>query len=118
MPRMEISRTHPSISLLYLAALKGHVELCCMLVEAGAVVEARDDKQSTPLHWAAQQGHVELCRMLVEAGAAVEARSVKRSWEQGQRSRQGVSTSSRLSISLRTWDVKFSLRQGSVRGKG
>jgi ankyrin repeat protein len=58
---------------LHLAALGGSTEVCRMLIEAGAAVEAQDDQQETPLHVAAQEGHVEVCRVLIEAGAAVEA---------------------------------------------
>jgi len=40
-----------------------------LLLDAGAFVDARDDKGWTPLHWAAAYGHVQLARILVTAGA-------------------------------------------------
>jgi ankyrin repeat protein len=44
-----------------------------MLMEAGAVFEARDAHQNTPLHFAASRGDIEACQVLMEAGAAIEA---------------------------------------------
>jgi ankyrin repeat protein len=45
-----------------------------MLIEAGAAIEARNDRQFTPLHIAASHGHNQVCRMLIAAEAAIEAR--------------------------------------------
>jgi hypothetical protein len=61
---------------LHLAAEWGHVEDCRMLMEAGAVLDARTDQQFTPLHLAAGWGHIEVCGMLMEAGAMLDARTV------------------------------------------
>jgi ankyrin repeat protein len=43
-------------------------------MEAGAAVDAKDDRQYTPLHFAALNGHTQVCRMLMKAGAAVDAK--------------------------------------------
>jgi ankyrin repeat protein len=56
---------------LHLAAAKGLVDVCRVLIEAGAMINLSDSRQFTLL--AALAGHVEVCRILMEAGAAVDA---------------------------------------------
>ena len=59
---------------LHRAADRGHAEVLRTLLEAGAVVDARDGGGRTALHVAAQRGTVECTRALLAAGASVEAR--------------------------------------------
>jgi len=54
---------------LHLAAEKGYVDVCQILLEAGADLHAKNRKGFTPLHLAAQNGHIEVCKLLLEAGA-------------------------------------------------
>ena len=71
---------------LHYAAAQGHAEAVVALVRAGARVEARDDKEATPLHVAtwghaeairAASGHAEAIRALVAAGSSLEAQDDK-----------------------------------------
>ena len=55
------------------AAEIGDVEVCRLLIEQGADVNATDDGGITPLHCAATEGHVDVCRFLIEQGAIVHA---------------------------------------------
>jgi cytohesin len=54
---------------LFGASRNGHLEVAEVLLEHGADVEARDNKDRTPLHWAAKRGRVEVVRVLLEHGA-------------------------------------------------
>ena len=59
---------------LYSAACFGHLDICRMLLDKGAQVNARSKGGWTPLHYAAQQGHIEIVRLLCDRGADIEAR--------------------------------------------
>ena len=66
-------------SLLHIAAYNGNYDLCKMLIERGADVNAleedSDDARNwgstccTPLHLAASANHAAICRLLLENGA-------------------------------------------------
>jgi hypothetical protein len=56
-----------------LAAYCGHLDICRLLIDKGAQVNAIDSGGWTPLHWAAEQGHVEMVRLLCDRGADIEA---------------------------------------------
>lgn len=58
---------------LTLAACGGFIEVCEMLLNAGADIEVGGVGCSTPLMEAAQEGHLELVRRLLERGALVNA---------------------------------------------
>ncbi|OON13885.1 KH domain protein [Opisthorchis viverrini] len=58
---------------LTLAACGGFIEVCEMLLNAGADIEVGGVGCSTPLMEAAQEGHLELVRRLLQRGAAVNA---------------------------------------------
>jgi len=57
------------------AAHYGHIDICRLLIDKGAQLEAKGSGGRTPLHWAAEQGHIEIVRLLCDRGADVEARS-------------------------------------------
>jgi hypothetical protein len=59
---------------LITAAWNGHLDICRLLIDKGAQVEAKDGTGCAPLHFAAIQGHVEIVRLLCDRGADVEAR--------------------------------------------
>ena len=53
------------------AAVSGHREAVCLLLEAGADTERRMSDGATPLVIAAQNGYVEIVHLLLHAGAGV-----------------------------------------------
>jgi len=59
---------------LHSAACNGHAELCRLLLDCGAALEAREEDGATPLHLAAMNGHAEAVLLLLERGAQKEAR--------------------------------------------
>ncbi|XP_072226460.1 histone-lysine N-methyltransferase EHMT2 isoform X3 [Leuresthes tenuis] len=58
-------------SALHAAAQRGLLEVCYMLVQAGAQVEAKDKDLRTPLLEAIINNHVEVARYLIQNGACV-----------------------------------------------
>lgn len=58
-------------SALHAAAQRGLLEVCYMLVQAGAKVDAQDKATRTPLLEAIVNNHVEVTRYLVQSGASV-----------------------------------------------
>ena len=56
------------------AATNGHLEICRLLIDKGAQVEAKNSNGFTSLHFAAYRGHVEIVSLLCDRGADVEAR--------------------------------------------
>ncbi|XP_043466720.1 putative ankyrin repeat protein RF_0381 [Leptopilina heterotoma] len=65
--------THFGETSLYLAAKKGNVEMCQMLVNKGADVNIVKDNSGTPLHIAARKGRKEVVEFLLENGAKTNA---------------------------------------------
>ena len=45
--------------------------VCRVFIDAGADIETKDDRGSSPLHWACRSGTLDVVKMLVEAGAGV-----------------------------------------------
>ncbi len=58
---------------LMTAASDGHLDICRLLIDKGAQMEAKDFFGLTPLHWAAWEGHIEIARLLCDRGADFEA---------------------------------------------
>ena len=55
------------------AARNGHHDICRLLIDKGAQLEAKNTKGLTPLHIAVTQGHIEIVRLLCDRGADIEA---------------------------------------------
>jgi ankyrin repeat protein len=63
------------MSPLYIAARKGHVKTCTVLVEANANVNQPAFRGYTPLYVAALEGYVQVCKLLLDAQAEVDRHS-------------------------------------------
>ncbi|KAG0327968.1 hypothetical protein BGZ99_006467 [Dissophora globulifera] len=62
--------------LIY-AACFGHTEIAFMLLEAGALIDARDKFGWTALVWATNNKHENIVRLLLELGASTSAQTAK-----------------------------------------
>lgn len=62
-------------TLLNLAALHGHVEVCAALTDAGADVNVADEDGETPLHSAIRRNHLAVAGFLLDHGADTERRN-------------------------------------------
>jgi hypothetical protein len=73
------ARRHDGWTALHEAAScyvdKEDLEVVPMLLKAGTLCDARDNRGYTPLHVAAARGTVKIARLLVEAGADIHAKS-------------------------------------------
>ncbi|XP_030645115.1 histone-lysine N-methyltransferase EHMT2 [Chanos chanos] len=58
-------------SALHAAAQRGLLEICYLLIQAGAKVDAQDKSLRTPLLEAIMNNHVEVVRYLIQSGACV-----------------------------------------------
>ncbi|XP_077996945.1 histone-lysine N-methyltransferase EHMT2-like [Glandiceps talaboti] len=62
-----------NMTSLHYGAEKGHLDICKLLLKAGAQVNAANDRKRTSLHCAAISGHFDICKLLLEAGAKIDA---------------------------------------------
>ncbi len=62
---------HDYMTPLMFAAQNGHTEICALLLENGANIEAVDDVGRTALVIAAWWCHLEICKLLIEKGASM-----------------------------------------------
>src|SRR3984885_498967 len=68
-------RIRKNQSSLPKAAANGHVAVVKLLLEKGAKLEAKDERNGlTPLLWAAANGHEAVVKLLLEKGAELEAK--------------------------------------------
>jgi len=61
------------MTCLIIAAAFGFLDICRLLIDKGADIEANDGITWNPLHWAVREGHIEIVRLLCDNGADVEA---------------------------------------------
>jgi ankyrin repeat protein len=64
---------------LMAAASYGHLDICRLLIDKGAPMEAKNTHDNTTLHIAAYNGHLDIVRLLCDRGANIEART-KSGW--------------------------------------
>ncbi|XP_040860308.1 histone-lysine N-methyltransferase EHMT1 isoform X4 [Ochotona curzoniae] len=64
-------------SPLHAAAEAGHVDICHMLVQAGANIDTCSEDQRTPLMEAAENNHLDAVKYLIQAGALVEPKDAE-----------------------------------------
>ncbi|KAL4623291.1 histone-lysine N-methyltransferase EHMT1-like isoform X1 [Arapaima gigas] len=67
---------HSRRTPLHAAAESGHQEICHMLVQAGANLDASDDDQRTPLMEACENNHLDTAGYLLRAGAVIKHKEV------------------------------------------
>ena len=72
---MEAKGGEYGMTCLMTAAYNGHFDICRLLLDKGAQLDAKDSIDWTPLLFAASQGRIEIVRLLCDRGADVEARS-------------------------------------------
>ena len=60
---------------LYLAILKGHLDIVKYLISQGANINCKDNANGTPLHFASHQGNLSLVKFLISQGANIECQS-------------------------------------------
>ena len=56
---------------LYVAADKGDIVFCKLLLCDGAIVDSAGTRKRTPLYAAASRGHIDVCKLLLNFGASV-----------------------------------------------
>jgi ankyrin repeat protein len=65
-------------SVLHSASFSGNAELVDMLLQKGAIANARTNTdRRTPLHWAIHEGYLQIVRVLVEYGADTTAQDAQ-----------------------------------------
>jgi len=74
----KVSDEFGGVTCLMGAAWYGHLDICRLLIDKGAQIEAKDRYGLTPLHFAAGGGHHEIARLLCDLGADIEARTKSR----------------------------------------
>eukprot|EP00435_Cladocopium_sp_Y103_P044015 s563_g12.t1 len=75
-PGAAVEESSKGRTALHFAAEEGHVAVCRMLLEAEAVVDARDHDRDTPLHRAASYGETDVVKLLLEWKASVTAKEI------------------------------------------
>ena len=73
--KLHVRTTPYALSLLHLAAARGHVAAVRLLLDRGLDVNTKDEGDNTcAMHWAAAHGHLEVVRLLVDEGGDVVGR--------------------------------------------
>ncbi|XP_074871306.1 histone-lysine N-methyltransferase EHMT1 isoform X2 [Carettochelys insculpta] len=62
---------------LHAAAESGHVDVCHMLIQAGANIDSCSEDQRTPLMEAAENNHLDAVKYLIKAGALVDPKDAE-----------------------------------------
>uniref|UniRef100_A0A6P5JXL5 [histone H3]-lysine(9) N-methyltransferase n=1 Tax=Phascolarctos cinereus TaxID=38626 RepID=A0A6P5JXL5_PHACI len=62
---------------LHAAAESGHVDICHMLIQAGANIDTCSEDQRTPLMEASENNHLDAVKYLIKAGALVDPKDAE-----------------------------------------
>uniref|UniRef100_A0A8D0GIF1 [histone H3]-lysine(9) N-methyltransferase n=1 Tax=Sphenodon punctatus TaxID=8508 RepID=A0A8D0GIF1_SPHPU len=62
---------------LHAAAESGHVDICHMLIQAGANIDTCSEDQRTPLMESAENNHLDVVKYLIKAGALVDPKDAE-----------------------------------------
>ena len=62
---------------LHAAAGSGQLDMCRMLLEKGAQMNAKESDGMTPLHYACHRDHIEIVRLWCDRGSNIEAINIK-----------------------------------------
>lgn len=57
---------------LHKAASNGQIEICKLLIEKGADIQAINNSQETPLHFASYNGHLGVAKLLINKGVDIK----------------------------------------------
>ena len=67
------------MTCLMTAARFGRLDICRLLIENGAQMEAKYNGSWSPLHWAVIRGDIQIICLLCDRGADIEAQTKSRS---------------------------------------
>ena len=71
-PEVDVNHSaDDNFTALHVAAQENHAEVVEVLIDAGADIEAKNEKGSSPLHRACSEGALDTVKLLVKAGAGV-----------------------------------------------
>jgi hypothetical protein len=68
----KMSVEYGGYTCLMVAVMTDHIDICRLLTDKGAQMEAKDSNGNTPLHFAAANGHMEIVCLLCDHGADIE----------------------------------------------
>ena len=74
----KMSVEYGGYTCLMVAVMTDHIDICRLLIDKGAQIDAKNWIALTPLHLAADSGLIEIVRLLCDHGADIEAQSILR----------------------------------------
>ena len=74
-PSLVNKRNRLGCTPLYIAAQRGNLQLCKMLIDLGADLNQPNKYGHSPLHRAACNGHLNVCKLLVSKGCIIDSRT-------------------------------------------
>jgi hypothetical protein len=90
---------------LMTAARNGHIDICRLLIDKGAQVNAKDSRVYALLHGAVDKGHIKIVRLLCDHGADIEARYIFGLRPLHRTARNGHISAAKELIEVRSADI-------------